>query len=374
MKILIENTVPLNNGDAALIFSVGNELKKKGYEVSYSTSQYDMANKLYPSEDWILSPTTYRVSKLPIIGTLFLLLYLIRNKNTYDKFDAIISAPGGYINSYYTLNNKIKLLSLYKKFLKKKIYIYSQSIGPLNKRDKKLLEKHLVDFELIYARDAISMERLNDLAKTKNTVQTKDAAFLLERESHNKQRDNNFRKVAISVREWDFDGRNKSVYFNLITDIVKYFYNKNFEVTFLSTCQGIPNYRDDSIIATEIYNSLPTHIKEKVTVNTQYYNIFELREKLKDFDFVVGTRLHMCILSWLSSVPAFNISYEEKGKESYEYLGLNKYSVDYNFDSDITKLLNDFTTEDFGKTYKMIDSITMESKEYLNLMIKNIKD
>ena len=38
----------------------------------------------------------------------------------------------------------------------------------------------------------------------------------------------------------------------------------------------------------------------------------------------------MCILSWLSDTPAFNISYEAKGLECYKYLGVPEYSIDYN--------------------------------------------
>src|SRR5699024_1449353 len=192
------------------------------------------------------------------------------------------------------------------------------------------------------------------------------------REDKKELQDKGLKKVAISVREWNFDGRDKSTYYNLITNIVTYFYNEGFEVTFLSTCQGIPSYRDDSIIANEIFNSLPKNIKERVIVDGQYYNVFELRERLKDYDYVIGTRLHMCILSWLSSVPAFNISYEEKGKESYEYLKLSKFSIDYNFNSDVYNLLDEFTSETFDDTYKIIDSINIESKRNLDFLVNDI--
>jgi polysaccharide pyruvyl transferase WcaK-like protein len=35
-------------------------------------------------------------------------------------------------------------------------------------------------------------------------------------------------------------------------------------------------------------------------------------------------------LALISGVPAFNISYESKGQECYEYLGFKEFSVDYN--------------------------------------------
>jgi polysaccharide pyruvyl transferase WcaK-like protein len=50
---------------------------------------------------------------------------------------------------------------------------------------------------------------------------------------------------------------------------------------------------------------------------------------------VIGTRLHMCLLALLSEIPAFNISYERKGKEAYNYLKMNNYSCDYNEESSV---------------------------------------
>jgi polysaccharide pyruvyl transferase WcaK-like protein len=42
----------------------------------------------------------------------------------------------------------------------------------------------------------------------------------------------------------------------------------------------------------------------------------------------------MCILSLVNGTPAFNISYEVKGRECYKYLGLAAYSVDFNESKD----------------------------------------
>lgn len=120
MKILIENTVPLNNGDAALIFSVGDEYMKRGHDVYYSTIQYELAKKLYPTKQWIKSPLSYRSIKIPILGYLLLVILMVFNRKLRN-FDSVISAPGGYVNSYYSLNRKLQLMSLYKKLNNQKI-------------------------------------------------------------------------------------------------------------------------------------------------------------------------------------------------------------------------------------------------------------
>ncbi|MDZ5757440.1 hypothetical protein RAK27_02055 [Carnobacterium maltaromaticum] len=40
MKIMIDFAVPLNNGDAALIFALGDELENMGNQIVYSTFNY----------------------------------------------------------------------------------------------------------------------------------------------------------------------------------------------------------------------------------------------------------------------------------------------------------------------------------------------
>ncbi|MGG5357915.1 MULTISPECIES: polysaccharide pyruvyl transferase family protein [unclassified Enterococcus] len=163
MKVLIENAVPLNNGDAALIFSIGQEFENRGDTVYYSTFHYQKVKRKYPEKNWIKSPLTKRrITKIPVINTIYLSLLLLINP-LFKKFDAVISAPGGYINSFYGIEKKLLLLNLYRKVLKKPIYMYSQSIGPLDEKDKKRLKKAMNDFNLFYVRDDRSMERINEL-------------------------------------------------------------------------------------------------------------------------------------------------------------------------------------------------------------------
>ncbi|TWT07042.1 polysaccharide pyruvyl transferase family protein [Planococcus sp. CPCC 101016] len=371
MKILIENTVPLNNGDAALIFSVGEKFEERGHEVYYSVPHLKKIKEIYPEKNWIQSFLPLRVIKIPVVGLIILSMLLISSKE-HRNFDAIISAPGGYINSYYSFKRRLQLMTLYKFLLRKKIYMYSQSIGPFKGKDSKIFAKYVKHFNLFYVRDDISMNRTLELGNFKNLYQTKDAAFLLETIDYSKIKNN---KVAISVREWKFDDRSEKVYFDLIKSIVNYFYENGYEITFLSTCQGEPMYKDDSIIAKKIYSELDKKIQNSVKVDDSFYNLQDLRKRLTNFDFVVGTRLHMCILSWLSGTPALNISYEEKGKESYKYLNIEKYSIDYNHSGEIDTVLSNFVNErKFSEVFKKINYVQKESNENFNKLYTDIKE
>jgi len=369
MKILIENTVPFNNGDAALIFSIGEKFESEGCEVYYSVADPNEIREIYPDRKWIKSFLPIKLVKIPFFGILFLSLLILFSKK-HREFDAVISAPGGYINSYYSFKRRLQVLYLYKVLLKKKIYMYSQSIGPFNKKDEKIFSKYIKYFTYFYVRDDVSKKRIDKLGEYNNVVQTKDAAFLLKSTTFSTVKS---KTIAISVREWKFDERSEDIYFALIKNIVKFFVQKEYKVVFLSTCQGITSYRDDSKIAKKIYRELEEHIQKNVTIDDSFYNLNALRDKLIEFDYVIGTRLHMCILSWLSGTPALNISYEEKGKESYKYLGIPKYSIDYNFEENITDILEEFENRDgFKDVYDRIEKINLESNEHFEEMYNSI--
>lgn len=370
MKILIENAVPLNNGDAALIFALGNKFEKNGDEVIYSTTNYEKVQKKYPTNKWIKSFISLKGINQPIIGYWMLLINVLFSKN-HKEFDAIISAPGGYINSYYRFKRKLQMLVLYKKIFRKKIYMYSQSVGPLSSDDEKILQKYIHYFDLFYVRDDVSKKRMDDLGPFDNVVQTKDAAFLLDKKTHVNKSEN---KIAISVRSWNHDNRSEEQYKALIYQFIKFFNDRNFEIQFLSTCQGDSSYVDDALMAKKIYDELPVDIQKNVWVDSKSYTLEELRLRLTEFDYVVGTRLHMCILSWLSGTPAFNISYEEKGKECYNYMNINHYSVDYNFENDLTESLQAFyALEDRDIIFKRVDTIQKETIEHFNHMYTTIR-
>ncbi|MFO5361511.1 hypothetical protein RCL63_22645, partial [Salmonella enterica subsp. enterica serovar Stanley] len=82
---------------------------------------------------------------------------------------------------------------------------------------------------------------------TNNLTLTKDAAFLLKTDQKNLE--NNSKKIAISLRNWTKENRSMNSYFSQINEAVSYLLDNNYDITFLSTCQGIENYVDDSEVA-----------------------------------------------------------------------------------------------------------------------------
>lgn len=340
--------MPVNNGDAALVTALYLSLISKGFDVKIATYYYAVAKKKYPDLPLIRELADYYfLKKLPFLKPLFMRLNFWLKRN-YRNNDLFIACPGGYVNSYYQLKYALLPLKL-AHGLGKKTAIYSQSVGPFNQRDSKLFVEAAKYLDLVLARDEFSMQIMKDLNYPGNYFQTKDAAFLLERS--NSRNVENSKKVAVSVREWSFDQRSMSHYINLMSQICLQLIKRGYSVEFLSTCQGVPGYKDDSKTAVLIKKNLEENfsINSNVTVDESYYTVEALMDKLMEYDFVVGTRLHMCILSWVCNVPALNISYEVKGKECYNYLGIPRYSIDFNEDTaEAEKILDEFILDRYS--------------------------
>ncbi|WP_314059257.1 polysaccharide pyruvyl transferase family protein [uncultured Vagococcus sp.] len=343
MKFLIDNCVPLNNGDAALVFGVGESLSKYG-EVAYHTYYFKQVKKLYPDKKWHRHLLDYPIMKLlkriPLLSRSLILFLIVIRKSVYKSVDTVISAPGGYINSYYAIGDKMFILYICKRWLKKRVGIYSQSIGPLTVKDQRLLIKYGQRLDFIYVRDQLSYDRLMSMHPFDNVVLTKDAAFLL---TPNLLKKTSKKQVVVSVRSWHFDQRKEETYFNNLQLIVNQLLARGYQVCFLSTCQGMKEYVDDSEVAQKF---IETYYQGNlnISVDANFYSLDSLRNRLTEFDFAIATRLHMCILALLSGVPAFNISYEEKGKACYDYLGLEEFSIDYNEEKDFSHNLTQFLT------------------------------
>lgn len=327
-NILINNVVPLNNGDVALFLSLYNALIKKDFKVKIATYYYKQAKKLYPNLPFVKELGDYKLfTKLPFLKPLLIPLLFILSKS-YRNATAIIGAPGGYINSNYNIRNSLSVFKIAKCF-KKKTFIYAQSVGPLNSKDSSYLKKLIhksIDFT--YVRDQFSFNVLDNLNILKGKFKlTNDAAFLLKSNATITTKSN---KIAFSVRSWKYDNRNSKHYLTMMVELVKTAINYNYKIEFLSTCQGLKNYKNDAEMAEKIYNQLPKKYQEHTTIITNYYSFNDFYNKLHDYDFVVGTRLHMCITALTQMIPAFNISYEVKGIECFKYLGFSDYAIDYN--------------------------------------------
>lgn len=385
MKILITNTVALNGGDAAILFSMINLLRSQfGHDTEFIIydSQAEVSSKYYPeltwrrsiyskitnteqkqvSENWLLK-LTYKLKFIWRIHINVRLFYLaawcqikgftyltkiLLNQNqlqdlyNYNSADIIVSTGGTYLVENYPLQPRIfdYQISL---VLRRPLVFYTQSLGPfVNKQNQKLLKKIFNQSTLILVRDELSLKHLQDLGVSANKIHvSSDVVFAYQSQLKAKNiEDINYSKktklkIAISVRLWQAfktvtveAGMNN--YRSAMCALTQHLVEKyDAEITYISTCQGISEYwTDDSKFALEIYNLLPKSVKQRVDVNNNFHHPETLLEMLTNYDLVIATRMHMCILSLAAGTPVFPIAYEFKTKELFNRLGMKQWVQD----------------------------------------------
>lgn len=134
------------------------------------------------------------------------------------------------------------------------------------------------------------------------------------------------RRVAISVRHWPYaaavQGHDTTEsYRAAIVALTEHIVRGGGEVTFVSTCQGVPTYTDDSVEARHIAGQVAEDCRGGVHVDGQHRRAEALIEMVAGFDAVVATRMHMAILSLMAGLPVLPIAYEFKTEELFRRLG-----------------------------------------------------
>lgn len=368
MNFLITNSVALNGGDEALLLATYLGIKKKypkskisvlGKDSKLSSSIIDFV-KIYPDWEYSIKTGNFLYRRRLSLQSRNIPLYsffsrIIASKkerkiiSLYRNADYILSSAGGYINDFYGYEKRLKSFEM-GFYFGKKIILFGQSVGPFfdtKKNNHPLLINTLKRFHKIILRDKFSAEHIKKLDSTINNYSlTTDIAFTLKKHipSYKKKKSKTNKKIAVAVRYWENDDVSSKL-IQKSTTLVKHLIGSGYSITFLSTCQGIENYIDDSKMAIQIKSRLDNKYHEKIIIETKRYKPFDLIKKYNEFDAYIGMRLHGAILSMLGGTPAFNIGYEDKTKGIYEFLKLSEYNIDYDcpIEDWITKTSNFLT-------------------------------
>jgi colanic acid/amylovoran biosynthesis protein len=366
MKILITNPVVLNPGDAAILEAM-HELLQDVFGKDTSLLTYDthseVAARYYPHLRF--HPTIFaqavrsirtgpfrsrrrrfalaraKLAAWCLAGGQGPLARVIAGSAVYAALteyasaDLILSAGGTYLVETYSLEPRLFDFEL-ALLMGKPLVLFTQSLGPFRRLDSRTrLARIFEQAALILVRDEASRRNIEELGVRSRRIQiAADVAFALadpERIARAKRQPDArmpVRSVAISVRFWqhfrhlDADA-GMNGYRRAIRAVTVHLVRKhNAHVTFLSTCQGIPEYwTDDSRTADEIVQSLPLDVAGAVAVDRAFHTPLMLRELVSEFDLVIATRLHMAILALGVGTPVLPIAYEFKTTELFTRLG-----------------------------------------------------
>ena len=327
MKIVVSNTAALNGGDAAILYATVDILRRafgETLEVTASDMQAEVAARYHPALRFC--PTLYNAvtawagrgawrkpamllalaaAALGKPARRLLPRALRRTLDVYAEADAVVSAGGTYLVPHYELTPKLFdfLVTL---ALGRPLVLFTQSLGPFGGlRQRRLLRFVLRRARLILVRDERSVGHLRALGVEANVRLAADAAFALAGELSAALRPDKLPRaprVAISVRDWPhFPGdaqAGMARYRAAVAAFAAELARRHADVTFVSTCQGIPDYwTDDSAEAERIAALVPAELRARIVVDRAFRAPADLIARFAGFDMVVATRMHAAILA-----------------------------------------------------------------------------
>jgi polysaccharide pyruvyl transferase WcaK-like protein/2-polyprenyl-3-methyl-5-hydroxy-6-metoxy-1,4-benzoquinol methylase len=330
MKFLITNSVPLNGGDEALLRALVAALVRRwpNSEVTVLCKDLPLCRKQLPD--------LHLASDLEFADT------EESRRNTlecYRAADIVLSAPGGFLHDHYPIQERLQGFETALR-LSKPLILIGQSIGPFWKHASiKRVRQVLNKASCICLRDQISSRHLAKCGVNPSKIRiTADAAFLWHRispELFQPKKESNTRLVGLSFRVWPLGDeiglqhtidKGEQLCRHILADSDK-------RILFLSTCQGVPGYVDDSQVALQIFHRLPDNLQLRCDIDRARYGPVELMKTLGQCDAFIGMRLHACILAMLAGVPAMGLGYEDKTEEIFRQMDLEPFQIPFTSDA-----------------------------------------
>lgn len=369
MKVLLTNVYSYKNkGDAAIVLSLVNEINRafnkpailiQTADIKNDTDKYGApvsATLLW----YLLSSVRSKgllIRLLKVLGGfaslgLFVVVLKLTNRRIifmlpHDlkrfqqeivEHDLVIACGGGYLRTgNASMLDTVLLMTTCLNFvlptyLNKKVYLYSQSIGPVyGALQRGILQFALNRVEIIESREDVTTKFLDSLHLSSSVIETADPALLLGGKGrfpgeHVKLITDRM-PVGLTVRRWFNDREKLEDYIKTMAEAIDYVIEKHQAQVFYLPQVIADNFGDDDrIIARRVYEQVRN--KEFYTVieaDLHPYEMIGLCEKMHIF---IGTRMHSNIFALISHVPVVAIEYEHKTRGIMRGLGLEELTID----------------------------------------------
>ncbi|MGG5739975.1 MULTISPECIES: polysaccharide pyruvyl transferase CsaB [Bacillus cereus group] len=222
------------------------------------------------------------------------------------RSNGLISGGGSLLQDKTSIKSILYYTGIMRlaRFLKKPYYIYAQGIGPITKKQNRLLVKwHVSKAEYISVRDEDSFLYLKEIGIKKDIELVPDPVLACQQEE---KKSNWLQKhslqgkiVAVSVRYWDA----KEDYMKKLAGTLKKLKQEGYHILFVPMHGPFDQNASKDIINLmgEEAHMLPykMDIHEKISI-------------LSECSLLIGMRLHALILSAVANTPMIGISYDPK--------------------------------------------------------------
>jgi colanic acid/amylovoran biosynthesis protein len=319
-RILVTDAMPVNGGDEALVVGLRNALLHRwpAAQITLLCHRADESRRILPGVP--IEPALEPHDGLEKIECL------------YRRADVIISTPGGFLHEHYDFGAALRGFQLALD-LNKPLVLFAQSMGPFTRPDTRhAVAAVLQRAALVALRDGLSLRHVLDCGVTgDHVVRVPDAVFLWPRpaRSPHAAKSGPPRRAALCFRRWPYNDREAfKETVKKARRLVGHLRAQGIEqFLFLSTCQGIATYVDDSDLAVRIVAGLPPSLRDRCIVDRDRHHPEEMIRRLSECDVMISMRLHGCLLAMLGGTPAMGLAYESKTPEIFRQLGLKPYQV-----------------------------------------------
>ena len=293
-KIVISGYYGFNNaGDEAMLLAIIQALRKT----------FDVPDITVISGNPTATSETFGVDAVPRFGIWPIIKALFHS-------DFLISGGGSLLQDVTSWKSMVYYLTIIivGVLFRKRVYLYSQGIGPVRYRVIRIILKHVLNYvDAITVRDKESKGFLQRLGVHREIYTTADAVLSLEPSplSLGKQIlekngiDSSRQLVGIAIRNWADTSRWMESLKTCMDDLVS---KEHCDVVL------IPMQFPEDMVAAKAIGNNHSHIH----ILQESYSIEELISLMGNMDVVIGMRLHAMIFSALMHVPFLGISYDPK--------------------------------------------------------------
>lgn len=285
-----------NFGDEAILYVLLDKLKSLGHSVIVLSSNPEKTTKIY---------NTASVKNFDIINLI----------KTIVGSDILFSGGGSLLQDvtsfkslfYYSM---VIFLAL---CFHKKVVIFAQGIGPLNKSLSKFIVKNLLKHaSYISVRDENSLELLKSW--NINAELVNDPVFSLPVPSRSLSG-----KVGIQLR--DFSTMNYFLLKKLAKYIVKEFSDKKIEIFVFQKSL------DEAVCTTfkKILKSLKPDLETEIISNL---NRKDMIDRISDLEYMIAMRFHALIIAIKAGVKSMGINYDIKVEKLAQEASIPLISMD----------------------------------------------
>lgn len=285
-----------NSGDDAILKAIVKDIKEKKEDIDITV----LSNN---------PQSTKMIYKVGAVNRFKLKEVLKAIKST-----SLLISGGGSLLQDVTSTRSLwyyLMLMYVSKLYRKKIMVYANGIGPINKKFNRYLAKIILNrVNLITLRDEDSKNYLKNMGvKNKNILVTADPVFTLDPSTEDRIReiftderiplDKNY--IGISIRKW----KNSENLVKVIPKVIDYVLEK-YDTNIIL----IPMHHPDDL-------EISSRVQEKVQGDNCYilknkYSVEDIMGVINKLHLIVAMRLHSLIYAATQEVPMVGIVYDPK--------------------------------------------------------------